>query len=832
MFFKYFTLGREWRDYGMASKYDGLARIIIQNVGGKGNITGLKHCVTRLRFNLKDESLANTDVLKDTDGVVTVIQAGGQYQVVIGNHVDYVYDAVIDVGHLQGVAAGSVDEDGNPTEDGGGGEGGKTNALNVLIDVVSGVLQPTLGVLGASGIVKGILACLTYFHLLSSDSGTYQILYAFADGFMYFLPIFLGYTAAKKFKMNEFIGMALGAGLVYPNMVALKSAEALGTVFTGTAFEMSYTTKFLGIPVFFPASGYTSSVVPIIIACLVASKLYQWSRKVIPEMIQLFMVPLLVVGVTLPLTYLVIGPVAGLFCGVLQAVFNVIYNLPAVGGALAGAFVGAIWQICVIFGLHWGLVPLMYINFATLGYDYVLAPNITASWTQFAALAAVLVKSKDNKMKKVALPAFISAFFGVTEPAIYGVTLPKKTPFVISCVASAIGGGIVGMFGAVKYMSGGMGLFALPCFIDPREGGDGMRSLIIVCIAILVAMVISFVGTAMTWKDAAPKKKKQEEEVFADEDAAPAGPTVIYAPVAGSAKPLTECSDEVFASEALGKGIVIDPSEGKLYAPCNGTVTNLAETLHAVGLQSEDGAEILIHVGMDTVGLNGKGFHAHCKTGDKVKAGQLLLEFDMDFIKSKGLSTATPVVITNSDDYPSIQPQLGMVQPGDKLLTLSDEKASETWLGAESISAPISGEVRALSECPDELFASGKMGQGFVLEPSEGKVFAPCDGTVKDLFQTLHALGITSNHGAELLLHIGMDTVDLNAMGFTAHCKSGDKVKKGDLLVEFDIPFIKSKNLPVTTPVIVTNGNQYSLMMLKKMGKVQHGEEVLDLKVE
>ena len=296
------------------------------NVGGKGNITSVKHCITRLRFVLKDESKAQTEVLKQTDGIVTVIQAGGQYQVVIGNHVDYVYDAVVSVGHLEALAAGTVDEDGNAVEGANDGAGKKSSPLNTFIDLVSSILQPTLGVLGASGIVKGILACLTYFNILSTDSGTYQILYAFGDGFFYFLPVFLGYTAAKKVKMNEFIGLAIGAGLVYPNMVALKSAEALGTVFAGTAFEMSYTTTFLGLPVFFPASGYTSSVIPVILTCLVAGKLYHWARKVIPDTIQLFMVPLFVIVVSLPLCYLVIGPVSGLFCGVIQAAFNVIYN--------------------------------------------------------------------------------------------------------------------------------------------------------------------------------------------------------------------------------------------------------------------------------------------------------------------------------------------------------------------------------------------------------------------------------------------------------------------------------------------------------------------------
>ena len=484
----------------MASKYDGLARIIIQNVGGKDNIQGITHCITRLRFILKDESKANTEILKQTDGVISVIQAGGQYQVVIGNHVDHVYDAVLSVGHLEDRALGLVDEEGNAIEDEGSGNGQKKSILNSFIDIISGILSPTLGVLGAAGIVKGLLAMFDYFHILPSASGTYQILYAFGDGFFYFLPIILGYTTAKKFKMNEFIGMAIGIGLVYPNMVALKGAEVLGTIFANSPFEMSFTTRFLGIPVFFPASGYTASVVPIILTVWIASKIYKWARNVVPEVIQLFIVPIIVVAISLPLCYIFIGPLSGILCGILQSIFNLIYNLPIVGGALAGAFVAGIWQVLVMFGLHWGLLPLMFINMSTLGYDFILPPNTVCAWSQVAALAAILTVTKDLKLREVTIPALISAIFGVTEPAIYGVTLPKKKPFVISCVFSAIGGAIVGAFHVKKFTNGGLGLFNLPNFIDP-SGVEGIRNLMIILAAMAITMVLTFIAVRLTWKD-------------------------------------------------------------------------------------------------------------------------------------------------------------------------------------------------------------------------------------------------------------------------------------------------------------------------------------------
>ena len=310
----------------MPSKYDGLARIIIQNVGGKSNINSVAHCITRLRFKLKDESKANKEVLESTDGVIKVMQSGGQYQVVIGNNVTDVYDAVLEVGHFQG--AGEVDEDGNAVEGGGEG-GGKKSPVTVLIDIISGVIQPTLGVLAATGIIQGLLALFNFLGWIPDTSGVYQIWYAVGNGFFYFLPIILGYTAAKKFHMNEFIGMAIGVALCYPNMVNITSGEVLGTVLGGTPFEMSYYTTF-GIPVVMPASGYTSSVVPIILAVAIGAQLEKWLRKVIPDLIKLFIVPFVTLVVMVPLTYLVIGPISAILCSIITMIFSAVYSIPVV----------------------------------------------------------------------------------------------------------------------------------------------------------------------------------------------------------------------------------------------------------------------------------------------------------------------------------------------------------------------------------------------------------------------------------------------------------------------------------------------------------------------
>lgn len=378
----------------------------------------------------------------------------------------------------------------------GGDEGGKSKSpVSVLIDVISGVIQPTLGVLAATGIIKGLLALFDFLGWIPSTSGTYQVWYAVADGFFYFLPIILGYTAAKKFKMNSFIGMALGIALCYPNMVNITSGEVLGTVFAGTAFEMSYYTTFFGIPVIMPSSGYTSSVVPIIIAVVLAAKLEKWLKKVIPDVIKLFIVPFVTLVIMVPLTYLVIGPIASILCNVLTVIFSAVYGLPVVGGIIAGLLIGAFWQVLVIFGLHWSLVPLGLINYATLGYDFILSPYFCVSFAQTFVVLAMIFKTKDEKLKKIAIPAFISGIFGVTEPAIYGVTLPKKKPFIYSCIGGAVGGAFIGMMGARSYSMGGLGLFGLPSYIDVT-GTTGLQSLIYVVIGTIIASVVAF---ALTW---------------------------------------------------------------------------------------------------------------------------------------------------------------------------------------------------------------------------------------------------------------------------------------------------------------------------------------------
>lgn len=365
--------------------------------------------------------------------------------------------------------------------------------------MISGIMAPTITLLGASGIIKGLLTLLTFFHVLDSSSGAYMIWYTVADGFFYFLPVILGYTAAKKFKMNEFTGMALGISLCYPTMVALKSGEALGTVLTGSAFEMSYYTTFFGLPVIFPKSGYTSSVIPIVLCCFFAAKLEKWLNNHLSDMIKAFITPVCVLVVMSSLTYLVIGPVSGVICAVLTLCFETLFNIPVIGATLGCALVGTFWQVLVIFGFHWSIIPLGYINIANLGYDFIMPGTFATPFAQAGAVLGVILRTRDQKLKKIGIPAFISCMFGITEPTLYGINLPKKKPFVIACVASGIAGALVGVLGAKRYIPGGLGLFGLPGYID--AGSTGLFSMWVVLAASVLAFVIALAGTLVLYKE-------------------------------------------------------------------------------------------------------------------------------------------------------------------------------------------------------------------------------------------------------------------------------------------------------------------------------------------
>ncbi|MBA4688385.1 MAG: PTS glucose transporter subunit IIA [Candidatus Galacturonibacter soehngenii] len=631
------------------NKYDGLARIIIQNVGGKSNIISLTHCITRLRFKLKDESKANTDILKNTEGIVTVVQSGGQYQVVIGNHVPDVYKTVCEVGHIQNTSSSDVEEE----------EDDNQNLFNKFIAIISAVFTPFLGVLGAAGMIKGFNALFVAIGLYPNTSGTYMVLQATGDAFFYFLPIVLGYTASKKFKVNEFVGMAIGMAMLYPDLAAKMSGESIMTLFAGVPIvESSVFITFLKIPVIL--MNYSSTVVPIILAVALAAKVEKFFKKMIPDVVKLFLVPFFTLLISVPLTLIIVGPIATWLSNLIGAGLSA---LIAVSPILAGLILGALWQVFVIFGLHWGVVPIALNNMMTLGYDTVLSGVFAASFAQTAVIIAIFIKTKDKKLKSLAIPAIVSGFFGVTEPAIYGISLPKKKPFVISCIGAAIGGAIAGLTNLTGYTLGGLGIFGFTGYINISNGDT--TGVLYAAISALVAMVVSFILTMVTYRD--EEKASQNKVTTTSQNKV----TSIASPVTGEVMDLSKIEDDAFASGALGKGVAIVPTDGKIVAPCDGEISTFFPTGHAFGIVSDTGAEVLVHIGLDTVKLNGKYFNVKAKQGDKVKKGQLLLEVDLNGIQSEGYSIHTPIIITNSNDYVDVVYDINKkVSSGEDLIQL------------------------------------------------------------------------------------------------------------------------------------------------------------------
>jgi PTS system beta-glucosides-specific IIC component len=395
-----------------------------------------------------------------------------------------------------------------------------------------------------------------------------------------------------------------------------------------------------------PASGYASSVVPIILAVFVASKVEKFFKKVVPDVIKTFVVPMLTLTVCTPLTFIVVGPIASVLTSLVGLITAFSYSLsPTVAGVVVGGF----WQVLVIFGLHWGMIPIAMTNFGTLGYDFVLAPFFTASFAQTAVVLAVLIKTKNEKLRALSIPAFISGLFGVTEPAIYGITLPRKKPFIISCIGAAIGGAIIGTARVNSYMMGGLGVFGFTSYIN-NETRD-ISHMVWVLIATAIAMGISFVLTFMLFKDD-PKDLAENKDTKATTKNV--GEQKIYSPIKGKVVSLKEVSDQAFSSEALGKGVAIMPDEGKVFSPVDGEIVTIFNTKHAIAIKSDEGAEILIHIGMDTVKLEGKYFDAKVAQGDRVKKGQLLVEFNKEEIEKEGYSMLTPIVITNANEFTDV----------------------------------------------------------------------------------------------------------------------------------------------------------------------------------
>ncbi|MCD7751395.1 MAG: beta-glucoside-specific PTS transporter subunit IIABC [Lachnospiraceae bacterium] len=646
--------------------YKALATTIVDHIGGKDNVISVVHCATRLRFTLKDDTKADTDLLKKTKGVMAVVSAGGQYQIVIGPDVPQVYQEVIAIGGFE--AAGPVQDDDAEKED-------TRSQLSKLLEGIASIFQPIIPAITGAGLLKAFMALFVALGVLKSSTQTYIILNTFADAAFYFMPMLLAVSCAKKFKCNQGTAMALAGILVYPSFITLLAGEEA--------------VLFLGIlPV--TKATYTSSVIPIILGVWFMSYVEHFMQKISPKAIKFFSVPLVSLLVGGTALIVVLGPIGAWVSNLINLFFT---WLNANAAWLVPTVVGIFTPLLVMTGTHYGLIPIGTNNLASAGWDTVVGPGMLVSnVAQGAAGLAMSVRSKNPDTKQQASSAGLTGVLGITEPVLYGVNLKFSFPLYAAMIGGGVGGLYLGITKVARFAAGSPGLLVLPAYIPTEQAqtlGYTMSNLVNAVIGTVIAMVVSFVVCYIlfgVWQ----KNGKLPVEEYTSPDAVPASEPVVAAasaatvsvqpsdasgavltsPLKGTLMPLTEVKDEVFSSGALGQGIAVEPEVGEVYAPCNGVISTFFETGHAIGISSDDGAEVLIHVGMDTVNLKGEGFTPKAKEGDRVKAGDLLLKFDIPFIKSKGFSVVTPVVISNADDYGTIDTaSAGKIEVGSTIIT-------------------------------------------------------------------------------------------------------------------------------------------------------------------
>lgn len=596
----------------MSKKYQSLARDIVKELGGKENITEAYHCQTRLRFKLADETKVDVAGLEALDGVTKYIFNAGVHQVVIGTHVKDVFEEVeknVDVS-ASGEASGE-----------------KKGIMTTIIEFVAGTFQPVIPALSGAGMVKAVLALLMVFEVISADSQTYYLLNMFADGVFYFLPMILAFTVAQKLRCNPILAVSVAAIMLHPNWGALVTAGDPVHFFDIIPFTLAT---------------YTGSVIPILLVIFAQSYVERFLNRVIPKSVELVFVPMLTFLVMGTLALAVLGPIGTVLGGYLATFFTF---LSVNASWIPAVLIGGLLPIMVMFGLHNGVAPLGVMQMAELGYDSIFGPGcVCSNIAQATASAVVAFRTKDKKLKQLATSGSITAYMGITEPTLYGVNLPKKYPLVAAMIGGGAGGLFAGLTNTHRFATGSSGVPAILLYI----GDNTMRFFWNIVIALLISMVVSGVLTyLLSFKFEKEDLPEMKELILED--------TRVISPMKGKIIPLSEVSDEAFASEALGKGFAIEPVEGQVVAPFDGTIAAIFPTKHAIGLVSNTGVEILIHVGLNTVELNGQYFDVLVNAGDTVKKGQPLLDVDLASIQAAGYETQVPVVVTNSPQYSSIE---------------------------------------------------------------------------------------------------------------------------------------------------------------------------------
>lgn len=613
--------------------YQELGDKILALVGGRENVTGLTHCATRLRFNLKDEEKAQTEALKKTPGVLGVVVSGGQYQIVIGNDVNHVYRPIAEKCSL--------------TQDGGGDrqKGEKKGIGARLIDTITGIFTPVLPAITAAGMLKAVLSLLVAFKLVDTAASTYQVINFMADAAFYFLPVLLANSAAKKFGCNPYLAMMLGGMMLHPNFINMVTASKE----SGEAIRLFF------IPIY--NASYFSSVIPIILSVWFMSLVEPLADRISPKPIKFFTKPLLTALVAGAAGLAVLGPVGYVIANWIAAGVT---GLNTYVSWLVPMILGGVFPLLVMTGTHYGIIPIGINNRMTTGFDTIVYPaNLASNIAQGAAAFAVAVRTRKAEIRQVASSAGITAVCGITEPALYGINMRFKTPLISACIGGAAGGLFMGLFTVKNYGGGSPGLMTLPGYI----GGDTLRDLMLACIGAAIAFVITFAVTFVLYRDekeearvpAAAETDASEQILPVSEDqAASRNGMTVCAPVKGRLVPLSKVNDPTFAEEILGKGAAIIPEEGNFVSPVKGRVITVFETKHAIGIAADTGAEILLHVGLNTVNLQGRHFEALVKDGDAVEVGTPILKVDLKALREAGYDTITPVLVTNSMDYAEV----------------------------------------------------------------------------------------------------------------------------------------------------------------------------------
>ena len=624
--------------------FEKLADIILKGIGGEENIAGFTHCATRLRFTLKDESVADEEALKNTKGILGIAKSGGQFQIIIGNEVPKAYGAI--QGKMKGSAVGEKEQKILPK---------KMKISERIFDFVSAIFTPVLPAIIGAGLVKSVLAVAV---LLGADteSMTYYFLNFIGDAPLYFLPVMLAFTAAKKLGCNQFLAVSIAGAMLHPNYTALIT----------DAYSIHFS-SFLGIPV--TLASYSSSVIPVLLMVFALKYMEAFLEKVLPKMVKFFFKPLLCLIIVAPVTFIVLGPI-GFVVGV--GISTALNMLNTYAGWLVPTIIGAVYPLMVTTGMHYGLVPFMMQSLAAEGFETIAGPgNLPSNIAQGAASLSVAIKTKKKELKQTAFTTGVTAVLGITEPALFGVTLKYKKVLACVMLGGGIGGFYAGIMGVKCFSFCSPGLLSLVAYIGP----DGWMNLIHSCISMIIAFAVTF-GAVWMWgykeedtDDNRTENVQAGEKTSVEENVLPS--EGIASPVNGKAVPLSEVPDPTFAEEMLGKGAAVEPSEGRFYAPVSGTISTVFPTKHAIGITGDKGEEILIHVGLDTVQLDGKYFETAVSEGQHVETGTLLLTCDLEKVREAGYKTITPVIVTNPEDYPAVSlTRPGEIKAGERLISL------------------------------------------------------------------------------------------------------------------------------------------------------------------